>query len=54
MPEQPPDPDQLDQHDVTAPPDPTHEATTPPANPETDDEAVRKGEEQLDRAGGGH
>ena len=41
--------------DITSPPDgKTHEATTPPGQGETDDEAVRKGEEALDRAGGGH
>ena len=38
----------------TTPPDPTHEATTPPANPEPDEAAVEKGEEKLDQAGGGH
>jgi hypothetical protein len=37
--------------DTTSPPDPTHEATTPPANPERDEEAVEKGKEKLDQAG---
>jgi len=39
---------------TTSPPDPTHEATTPPGNPEVDQEAVEKGEEKLDQAAGGH
>lgn len=38
----------------TTPPDPTHEATTPPGEGETDEEAVESGEDQLDQAGGGH
>jgi hypothetical protein len=38
----------------TSPEDPTHEATTPPGNPDADDDAVREGEEGLDQAGGGH
>jgi hypothetical protein len=38
----------------TTPPSPTHEATEPPDNPETDEEAVEKGRERLDQAGGGH
>ena len=41
--------------DVTAPPSGnTHEATTPPGQGERDEEAIRKGEEKLDQAGGGH
>jgi hypothetical protein len=39
---------------TTSPDDPTHEATTPPGNPERDDDAVREAEDQLDQAGGGH
>ena len=42
------------QKETTTPPDPTHEATTPPGNPEADDAAVRESEEKLDQAGGGH
>ena len=30
------------------------EATSPPANPETDEQAVEEGRERLDQAGGGH
>ena len=30
------------------------EATSPPANPETDEQAVEDGREKLDQAGGGH
>jgi hypothetical protein len=40
--------------DITAPPDPTHDATTPPGNPEADERAVRESEDKLDQAGGGH
>jgi hypothetical protein len=40
--------------ETTTPPDPTHEATTPPGNPEPDEQAVREGEDKLDQAGGGH
>jgi hypothetical protein len=39
---------------TTSPPDPTHEATTPPGNPDVDQEAVEKGEDNLEQAGGGH
>ena len=39
---------------TTSPPDQTHEATTPPGNPEPDQEAVEKGQEGLEQAGGGH
>jgi hypothetical protein len=39
---------------ATSPPDPTHEATTPPGNPEADEDAVRTAEEKLGQAGGGH
>jgi hypothetical protein len=39
---------------ITSPPDPTHEATTPPGNGEVDQEAVKKAEEQLEQPGGGH
>jgi hypothetical protein len=39
---------------ITSPPDPTHEATTPPGNGEVDQEAVKKSEEQLEQPGGGH
>ena len=38
----------------TTPEEPTHEATTPPGNGETDQEAVEQGEDKLDQAGGGH
>lgn len=43
------------ERDLTSPPEgKTHEATTPPGKGETDDESVRRGEERLDQAGGGH
>ena len=38
----------------TSPADPTHEATTPPGNPEVDEEARERAEDGLDQAGGGH
>lgn len=38
----------------TSPPDPTHEATTPPGNPETDEDAVERSEDALEEPGGGH
>ena len=38
----------------TSPPNPTHEATTPPGNGDVDQEAVEKGEDKLGQAGGGH
>ena len=41
--------------DTTGPPGgKTHEATTPPGQGERDEEAIRKGEENLEQAGGGH
>jgi hypothetical protein len=40
--------------DITGPEEPTHEATTPPGNGEADEEAVERGEDRLDQAGGGH
>jgi hypothetical protein len=43
-----------EEKDTTSPDEPTHEATTPPGNPEVDEEAVEQGEEKLDQAGGGH
>ena len=39
---------------ITSPDEPTHEATTPPDNPEPDQAAVEEGEEKLEQAGGGH
>jgi len=45
---------QEQERDTTTPQDPTHEATTPPGNGEADEEAVEKGEDKLDQAGGGH
>jgi hypothetical protein len=30
------------------------EATSPPANPDVDQDAVEEGQEKLDQAGGGH
>ena len=40
--------------DITGPEDPTHEATTPPGNPNADEEAVEEAADKLDQAGGGH
>jgi len=39
---------------ITSPSEPTHEATSPPDNPEADQDAVKKSEESLEQAGGGH
>ncbi len=39
---------------ITSPPDPTHEATTPPGNPEVDQDALKKAAEELEKPGGGH
>ena len=39
---------------TTSPPDPTHEATTPPGNPEVDQDAVDEAKDDLEQAGGGH
>ena len=41
--------------DLTAPPSgKTHEASQPPGSGDRDEDAIKKGEENLDRAGGGH
>jgi len=41
--------------DLTAPPGgATHDATTPPGSGDRDEDAIRKGEDNLDRASGGH
>jgi hypothetical protein len=40
--------------ETTSPSKPTHEASTPPGNPDRDEEAIKKAEEGLERAGGGH
>ncbi|HVL95809.1 MAG TPA: hypothetical protein VM266_08100 [Solirubrobacteraceae bacterium] len=39
---------------ITSPSQPTHEATSPPGNPEVDEEALREAQEELGKAGGGH
>ena len=39
---------------ITSPDEPTHEATTPPGNADVDQEAVEKGKETIEQAGGGH
>jgi hypothetical protein len=36
----------------TSPPSETKDATTPPANPDVDQEAVDKGEESIERVSG--
>ncbi len=41
--------------DLTAPPSGnTHKATVPPGSGERDEDAIKKGQENLHRAGGGH
>jgi hypothetical protein len=48
-------PDQVgDDTGITSPPDPTHEATTPPGNGDRDEEAISRAEDELERPGGGH
>ena len=49
-------PDQQGGNKSTTSPDAPHpgEATSPPANPDTDEQAVEEGQEKLDQAGGGH
>ena len=43
------------QRDSTGPPDgKTHEATTPPGQGDRDEDAVTRGEDNLEQAGGGH
>lgn len=46
--------DETQDKGITSPDEPTHEATTPPGNPEADADAVEKGRENLEQAGGGH
>jgi hypothetical protein len=40
------------QESSTSPPSETKDATTPPANPDVDQDAVDKGEENIDRVSG--
>ena len=39
---------------ITSPPEPTHEATTPPGNPEPEQAEVDEAQDKLEQAGGGH
>ncbi len=48
------DEDTTPEKGITSPPDPTHEATTPPGNGDLDSDALQKGEETIEQAGGGH
>ena len=50
-----PERDEREQTDgeTTSPREPTHEATTPPGNPNRDEDAVKEAEERLEQAGGG-
>lgn len=49
------DNERTEEKDLTSPPGgKTHEATTPPGSGDTDERAVKEGEERLDQAGGGH
>jgi hypothetical protein len=48
-------PDQTgDDRGITSPEGRPDQATTPPGNPEADEQAVREGEDKLEQAGGGH
>ena len=43
-----------EEKDLTSPPEgKTHEATTPPGNPDADERAVEEAKEHLEQAGGG-
>jgi hypothetical protein len=44
--------DNQQQQSSTSPPSETKDATSPPANPEIDQEAVDKGQESIDRISG--
>ena len=48
--------DQQGDHTGITSPDAPHpgEATSPPSNPETDEQAVEEGQDRLDQAAGGH
>ena len=39
---------------ITGPQEPTHEATTPPGNADTDQDALEKGQDKLDHVEAGH
>ena len=43
---------QQDQRSSTTPPDETKDATTPPANGDVDQEAVDKGQENIEKVSG--
>jgi hypothetical protein len=44
---------QTDQHKAsTSPPGETKDATSPPGNPETDQDAVERGEENIEKISG--
>ena len=40
------------QKSSTSPPEETKDATTPPSNPDVDQDAVEKGQENIDRISG--
>ena len=48
------DDDVKTEHGSTSPPDPTHEATTPPGNQEVDQDKLDQALEDLEKPGGGH
>ena len=48
------DNDTTENTDITAPREPTHEATTPPDNPDVEQDQVDRGVEKIDKAGAGH
>ena len=43
-----------DEGATSPPPEDENQSTTPPGNPPVDEEALRKGREGLEQAGGGH
>jgi hypothetical protein len=46
--------EQQQDKDITGPSEETKDATTPPGNPEVDEEALEEGQDRLEQAGGGH
>jgi hypothetical protein len=44
--------DNQQQDSTTSPPDETKDATTPPANGDVDQDAVEKGQENIDKVSG--
>ncbi len=48
------DANEQDRSSTSPPEGETGEATSPPSNPDVDQDAVERGQEKLDQAAGGH